>query len=268
LKSFRVARTPIICVDKDQSLSYALDVMDSNHLSALPVVDGGKFLGIITVRGIMGRIWSERVRTINLSSLYVSSVMETNIPKLSMDSTLIEACKLMIKHDLIALPILDYDKPIGMIFEDDIPILFSNLNIDSKDFINRDFRIVSIDSSILNVRSSMLKYNLRFIPVVKSGIFLGMVYDWDVIMALKLIHDRFPSQHRDARVRSLKASDVMRFKKASFYGYPPISLIAKVIIDNKSLGAVALNENGSINGVVDLKVFVKMVCDGVLIESS
>ncbi|MEM0374486.1 MAG: CBS domain-containing protein [Sulfolobales archaeon] len=155
MKSFVIARTPIQYVDKDQPLSYALEIMDSKDLSALPVVDNGKFIGIITIRGIMDRIWSERVRIVNLSSLYVSSVMETNVPRISMDTTLIEACNLMIKCNSIALPILYDDKPIGMIFEEDIPRLFFDSNIDSSGFINRRFRVVDLDSNILHIRSLM-----------------------------------------------------------------------------------------------------------------
>lgn len=262
MKSFIIARVPIQFVDKDQPLSYALEIMDSKDLSALPVVDNGKFIGVITIRGIMNRIWSERVRIVDLSSLYVSSVMETDVPNISIDTTLIEACNLMIKHNSIALPILYDDKPIGMIFEEDIPRLFFDSNIDSSEFINRRFKVADLDSNILHIRFLMLNENIRFIPVVKDGKFLGVINDWDIVMALRAIHDRFPLQHRDARVRSLKASDVMRFTKTIFYGHPSMGVIARMIVENKSLGAIALDENRSIVGVVDLKTFVKIACGG------
>lgn len=262
MKSFILARFPIPSVDKDQPLSNAIEIMEYEGLSALPVLDDGKFVGIINVRGILDRIWSERVRMISLSSLYVSSVMETSIPTLSLDSSLLEASELMIKHGLIAIPILSDGKPVGMIFEEDFPKLFLNSNVDSSGFILRNPRIVDIDSSILHVRSLMLKEDLRFIPVVKGEKFVGIVRDFDIVSVLKFIQDKVSPQHRASRVRSLRASDVMRSTKAYFYGTPPISVVAKSILDERGLGAVALNEDNSVLGVVNVRFFVKMLLFG------
>jgi len=259
LKSFILARSPIPTLDKDQPLSNAVEIMEYERLSALPVLDDGRFVGIVTIRDILSRIWGERVRMISLSSLYVSSVMKTDIPTVSLDSSLFEASELMIKHGLIAIPIINDGKPVGMIFEEDFPKLFLNSNADSSGFIIRNPRIVDIDSSLLNVRLLMLKENLRFIPVVKGERFVGVVRDFDIITVLKFIQDKVSSQHRVSRVKSLRASDVMRSTKAYFYGYPPISVVAKSILDERGLGAVALNEDNSVLGIVNTRIFVKML---------
>ncbi|MEM3615418.1 MAG: CBS domain-containing protein [Candidatus Methanomethylicia archaeon] len=264
MKGFVIARIPIPTIDKDQPLSLAIDLMDSGTFNSIPVIDDGKFVGIVGVRGVLERIWSERVRTLNLSSLYVSSVMETGIPMVSMDSDLIEACNLMVKNNLMAIPIVDDGKPVGMIFEDDIPRLLLNSNNSSDEIMDYNVKSVDMDSSVLHVRSLMLKEGLRFIPIIKNGKFLGSIYDRDLINLLMFIQDKISPEHRDARIRGLRASDLIRFNMASFYGAPPIGRIARVILERGSPGAIALREDKSIFGVVHLKSFVKLVSKGVL----
>ncbi|RLE51490.1 MAG: hypothetical protein DRJ20_02090, partial [Candidatus Methanomethylicota archaeon] len=88
-------RVPPPQVDKDQPLSYVLDLMEDFSVSCIAVTDEKRLVGLITLRSVLERIWSERVRLMSFSSLYASSVMNINLKTTTPDSNIFDVAKLI-----------------------------------------------------------------------------------------------------------------------------------------------------------------------------
>lgn len=96
--------------------AYAL--MQERRVRRLPVMDGGRLVGIVT----LGDLRQANATTDNpeAAKMRVELVMTENVVTVTPQTLLREAAKLMIKHKVSGLPVLDGSELVGMITESDI----------------------------------------------------------------------------------------------------------------------------------------------------
>jgi len=246
-----------IKIDKDQSLVLALDLMEDNNLSCLAVVDTGEVIGLITIREILKRIWSERVRLTSLSSLYVTSVMIDNPITISPNMTVSEVASILIKHDLCGLPVVKNGSLIGLVTEESL--LRACLRIDdSVDIIlQHDYPKVKPEDKILYVRGLMIERNFPVLPVVKNGKIIGLISDVDVVKLIRLFYERVPEKYRRMRIRYLIVSDAMRRAPPKITLGTPVSKAAEFMINENSRGIIVVDFRGEFIGVLQLRDLIK-----------
>ncbi|HCY06355.1 MAG TPA: hypothetical protein DHS57_03555 [Erysipelotrichaceae bacterium] len=122
------------CINKDTKVSVALDIMNQNEFHRLPVVDSkGKLIGLITEGTITesspSKATSLSIHELNylLSKTPVEDIMIKNVKTISPDAWLEEAAALMRAHSIGCLPVVENDKVIGIITDNDIFDAFVNL---------------------------------------------------------------------------------------------------------------------------------------------
>lgn len=89
-----------IVINPDDTLANAKAIMDDGHFRRLPVVDSGRLVGIITERDI-------REHTGYLGSTRVNAAMRTAVVTITPYNTVEDAARLMLKHKIGGLPIVD-----------------------------------------------------------------------------------------------------------------------------------------------------------------
>ncbi|MCL6512082.1 MAG: CBS domain-containing protein [Anaerolineae bacterium] len=96
--------------------AYAL--MQERRVCRLPVMDGGRLVGIVT----LGDLRQANATTDNpeAAKMRVELVMTENVVTVTPQTSLREAAKLMIKHKVSGLPVMDGSELVGMITESDI----------------------------------------------------------------------------------------------------------------------------------------------------
>lgn len=96
--------------------AYAL--MMERRVRRLPVVEGGKLVGIVT----LGDLRQTNVAAGNpeAAKIRVGLVMTENVITVTPQTSLREAARLMIKHKVSGLPVMDGENLVGMITESDI----------------------------------------------------------------------------------------------------------------------------------------------------
>jgi CBS domain-containing protein len=103
------------CIGPDAELTDAAREMLEFGVGALPVVDGGRIVGILTDRDIVVRhLASAR------APASVESVMTRDPITIDVDQPLERAEQLMSQHQIRRLPVCENDRPIGMITQADI----------------------------------------------------------------------------------------------------------------------------------------------------
>ena len=100
-------------VTPDDTLSTARSLMDLEDFRCLPVVDGGKLVGIITDRDIR-----KHGNTLDLTSVGVA--MTTEVVCISPDDTANEAVRMLLAYKVGGLPVIRKNKLVGIITTTDI----------------------------------------------------------------------------------------------------------------------------------------------------
>ena len=100
-----------------------------------------------------------------------------------------EAIKIMDEHNIGVLPVVDNNKPIGVITERDIlrRVVARNINTHEKiveEIMTKNPITIEHDASILEATRLMSENNFRRLLVVKNGKLVGVVTAKDVIEVL------------------------------------------------------------------------------------
>jgi len=108
------------------TIAEALEIMRSNNVRRIPVLKGGKLVGIITERKLLevspSPATSLSVFEINylLSKTKIGDIMTKNLVTVTPDTLIEEAAVLMRDNDIGALPVLEDNVLVGIITETDI----------------------------------------------------------------------------------------------------------------------------------------------------
>jgi acetoin utilization protein AcuB len=100
-------------VDPDGTLAEAKEMMDVGGFRRLPVVKDGAVVGIITERCLRGHSGY-------LESSKVNAVMSTPVISVNPNTAVQDAARLMIRHKIGGLPVLDHDKLVGIVTTTDL----------------------------------------------------------------------------------------------------------------------------------------------------
>lgn len=147
--------TDPITTTADASLKEAARLMMDNQVSGLPVLDGGKLVGIVT-EGDYLRREADREQPYRLSLLQalfgggdgehevenVSDVMTTKVHTIDAAATISEAARVMAKRNIKRLPVVDGDGAlIGVISRADIVNAFTKPDEVIEDEIREDVAV-------------------------------------------------------------------------------------------------------------------------------
>ncbi len=109
----RIARTPLVTVNRLTTVMEAVRTMDQESIGAVAVVDENVLAGIFSERDLMLRVVLEKI---DPERTQVQEVMTSPVATISRDSTADDALKLMLERHIRHLPIIDRDgKLAGMI---------------------------------------------------------------------------------------------------------------------------------------------------------
>ncbi len=112
------------------SIRHAREIMETHRVNQLPVVVGGKLVGIITDRDLRDAtpsVFATPHRTSghvapmpDLDSIRIKDVMTENVLTLSPGASLVEAARLMQRERVGAVPIVDGDRLVGLVARSDV----------------------------------------------------------------------------------------------------------------------------------------------------
>ncbi len=108
-----------ITISPDKTVLDALDVMKKNSIRHLPVVDGKKFVGFVSEFDL------REVRLLPMSEdIMVRDVMVKDPVTISPEESLEDAARLIFKHKIGGLPVLENGKLVGVLTSKDILAAF------------------------------------------------------------------------------------------------------------------------------------------------
>jgi tRNA nucleotidyltransferase (CCA-adding enzyme) len=113
---------PVVTVGYDTTMEEAAMVLRDKGCTGVPVVDKND-----SVIGVISRRDFKKIRKSSHMDSSVRAFMSRNIITISYDRSAMEAAKLMIKHDIGRIPVMQNDKIVGIITRSDAMIYFYDL---------------------------------------------------------------------------------------------------------------------------------------------
>lgn len=108
----------VATVQPHQSIADAARIMDEYNVGAVPVVENGQCVGMITDRDIAVRAVAGRMD----GNTKVSSVMTKNIVTASANTTVHEAAEMMARNQIRRLPVMDNNQVAGIVALGDLAV--------------------------------------------------------------------------------------------------------------------------------------------------
>jgi acetoin utilization protein AcuB len=108
-----------VAVESTETLAAVQEIMDRGQFRRVPVVDGGKLVGIVSDRDL-------RQHTGGLARVKVNAAMSTPVVSVTPFTMLEEAANLMVKHKVGGLPVIDDGKLAGIITATDLLRAFAD----------------------------------------------------------------------------------------------------------------------------------------------
>jgi acetoin utilization protein AcuB len=128
-----MTRSPVT-IDSEASLQTAIDLLHKHNIRELPVVEGGRLVGIVTDRDVREVAPSyplfrdtDEIRY-HLQSLKVVKAMTVDPLVVTPSTSLVEAAKLLSTYRIGSLPVVHKDKLVGLISVTDLLSLFIEQN--------------------------------------------------------------------------------------------------------------------------------------------
>lgn len=120
----------VITVSSSTTILEAQKIMKDNKIRRLPVVDGGRLVGIVTYNDLLEASPSKATTlsrfevTYLLSKMTVAEIMTRKVVFVEPDVPIEEAALIMNKNHIGGLPVVEEDRLVGIITESDIFEIF------------------------------------------------------------------------------------------------------------------------------------------------
>jgi CBS domain-containing protein len=103
----KIMQSPVIVINRAETVSHARKTMMKERLSRLVVVDGSRPVGTLTRRDIIKNLGDYKMRQRDLDSILVDEIMKTPVTTIGEDDTVEEAAKRMVDKNVRGLPVVD-----------------------------------------------------------------------------------------------------------------------------------------------------------------
>ncbi len=247
-------------VDKDQSIMQAIREMEKYKTDRVIVIEDGEPIGIMTKKDVVNKLLVERTRRSSTARMHISSFMSSPLIKINETETIVEAAKQMIEKDISSLLVVDeVGKPKGLITKWELAGIFKFVD----DMYVRDVLEPVIYSSkygdrVIHVRAVMLEKKFFFTPVIDlNGRVAGTVSIDEIADALIMFYEFVPERFRRRKKRELYVEEIMRRPPIIAKLEDPLSQTSSELVEERTRGAVVLNDEGGVLGVITIDGLTK-----------
>lgn len=254
-----VMRRDYVIIDTDKPLNYALRLMKKADVDGLVVAEDGELLGLATYWDLMVRLGDVRVRDADVSSIYVSSIMEPIKVTLTPESKVVDAARALLEDPLHLIPVLDSDRIVGVIEPRNIAKTLLDEEVPASRVSLRTSPTVNISDRIVHARNLMISSRIRSLVVLNEGLVVGVVNDDQIVDAYMNLVLSIPMTRRRAQLKHLTVVDVgPRRVKADLDA--SLAQVAKLLLEKPIKGVPLVDSNNVLAGFVSISELAKFIC--------
>ncbi|MFQ5430578.1 MAG: CBS domain-containing protein [Phycisphaerae bacterium] len=280
MQLIEIGDTRVVQIRPDDSIDYAIALLEEHGFRHLPVVERGRILGMVSDRDLLsavGMLPSES-RTAGsegparVGATKIAQVMSSPARTIPADAPLAEAAELMLNARIRALPLLYKDHLAGIVTETD----FLKCYLDDRPIAHRPgWRLQKVGDrmsapvisllpgdTFLHAVRVMQTRGIRHLPIVKDDRLLGIVSDRDmrkVLVDLRIAAEDAsvdgPIHQPEVILRDIMTRDVVTAEPAL-----TLAEIAGTLVTGK-FGCLPVLEEPNLVGIITqadlLQIFVE-----------
>jgi CBS domain-containing protein len=111
-----MTENPSTC-ESSTPASEAAKVMARENVGSIPVVEGGRLVGVVTDRDLTVRVLAEER---DPQATTVGSIASKDVVAVAPDTDLDEALRLLARHQVRRLPVVEGDRLVGIVAQADV----------------------------------------------------------------------------------------------------------------------------------------------------
>jgi CBS domain-containing protein len=223
--------SPVKTIDKDQTIPAALDIMAKLGISAIPVTEGKRLIGLITELDIVDRLGSVRAGKLSPASIHISSVMELNPETVEPSMDMFEAAQMLFKRKERALPVVKDEEIVGIITNthfvqqcrDITDIRVGDLQLEKPISVYPTDRVV-------HARQLLLAKSLPGLPVFDEGNIIGLVTKKQLALGFAAFRRETPAKYQSTRLRDFLVSNILSSTELSTTPDMKVGEAAKLLL--------------------------------------
>lgn len=262
----------VVTLPPTATIMEAVKIMTEKRFRRIPVTDPGtgRIEGIVTSVDIIdflgggsrNLLVENRYKDNLLAAINeeVRQIMETDVACINEHANFDEAVSMMLDRKTGGLPVVDAEMRVVAIFTERNAVeLMSGLvtNVGVREYMSKKVTMVSTDTPIGQAAKIMVENEFRRLPVVKDGIFAGMVTASDIVHFLgrgdafhKLVTGNI-HEALDQPVGSIVSKELIWTGPETDMGK------ALEIMLGKRIGSLPILEDGLIRGIITERDFLR-----------
>ncbi|RNI07827.1 CBS domain-containing protein [Methanohalophilus euhalobius] len=243
-----------ISVDKADTISHALDIMEKNDTRRLLVTHNGQLVGVLTMRNLTKELGTRKKGAKPASSLHVATAVSDNFIKVLPDTDLDDAITLMKKKGGVLI-VTDNEDIMGWVTPQEI---LQNLYFDgfAGEMMIKEPVVVNPADRVSHVRHIILENNMGRFPVMDNGELLGIITEQDIAKAMKSFRELVSGNQQDSRIKNLIVEDIMQMGAKTAYTNTPVAEVVDMMLKNNIGGVPVLNLEEDFAGFITRRTLV------------
>jgi CBS domain-containing protein len=267
----KLMQSPVIVINRIDTVSHARKTMMKEHLSRLVVVDGSRPVGTLTRRDIIKSLSDYKMRQRDLDSILVEEIMRAPVSTISEDDRVEEAAKRMVSKNIRGLPVLDQNGDlVGIVTKTDLTKYFAESSIGKfkvKDVFQPKDTVptVNVSHSISRAMDLIHDKAVDRVVVLDGLRPIGIITESDLA---QLAPRKGNTAFHKGRVKEMEVSqtriyliptaeNVMTPNPRVIEGNEDAATAARVLVENGIGGMPVVNRKGDMIGLITKFDFVK-----------
>lgn len=268
-----IMHTPVIVINRSETVSHARKTMMREKLSRLVVVDGPRPVGTLTRRDIIRSLSDYRMRQRDLDSILVDEIMKTPVTTVQEDESIGEAARRMVSKNVRGLPVVDpRGELVGIVTKTDLTRYFADTHtgqLKVKDIYQPKEVVptVNVSHSISRAMDLIQDRAVDRVVVLDGQRPIGIITESDLAL---LAPRKGGTPFHKGRVKDIEVSqtriyliptaeDVMTPDPKVIEGNEDAALAARLLIENGIGGMPVVNRKGELIGLITKFDFVKVL---------
>ncbi|ETA68002.1 MAG: hypothetical protein PWQ51_542 [Methanolobus sp.] len=244
-----------LAVDKSDTISHALDMMDKKGTRRLLVKHDGKMLGILTMRNLTKELGTRKKGSKPASSLHVATAVSDNFVKVLPETKVTDVITLLVKNGGIAV-VVENDQVVGWVTPNEI-LRNNNIAGFAGEVMQKNPIVAGPADRVSHVRRIMLDNNIGRVPIVEGDKLVGIVTEKDIAKAMRSFRDLVEGSKQESRIKNLIVEDIMKMGVKTVYTNTSASDAAKIMLEENYGGLPVVNLEGHMVGLITRRSIIQ-----------
>lgn len=244
-------------IDKADTISHALDMMDKKNTRRLLVKHGGNVMGVLTMRNLTKELGTRKKGAKPASSLHVATAVSDNYVKVLSDTKVNDAITLMKKNNGVIM-VSENDEIVGWVTPKEL-MKTNHFGGFAAEIMQKDPIVASPGDRVSHIRHLILDNDIGRLPVVENGKLVGIVTEKDVAKAMRAFRDVVSGNQQDSRIKNLIVEDIMTRGVKTVYSNTSASDVVKMMIKESISGVPVLNLENDMVGFITRRSVVNIM---------